>query len=302
MARSLTTGRSGSSPLPRIGTLIRAEDGAAAIRRLRPRGFECFAVNFGPRPFDLDLSRLADEVRAALVGSGAVVSALSFYGNPLAPGAAGRVAVRCWRQLIDFAPWFGTDVVAGFAGRVPGASVEDSLPRFQQVFGELAARAADRGVRLAFENCPMQGDWRTGDRNIAFNPAAWERIFAAVPAANLGLEWDPSHTLCQLAEPLPQLRQWMKKIFHIHAKDAEIWRDILRREGLLGPMSVTRHRLPGDGELDWTLVMRALRRGGYRGAVDIEGWHDPVFRGPREEEGQVDALRYLRRCRALAAP
>ena len=39
----------------------------------------------------------------------------------------------------------GTDVVAGFAGRVPGASVPDSLPRFKKVFGELAARAAGRG-------------------------------------------------------------------------------------------------------------------------------------------------------------
>ena len=293
MSRSLFT--------PRIGTLIRAEKGAAAIRPLLPQGFECFALNFGPRPFALDLSRLADEVRTVLAGSGTAVSALSFYGNPLAPDDAGRAAIRCWERLIDFAPWFGADVVAGFAGRVPGASVEDSLPRFKQVFSALAARAADCGVRLAFENCPMGGTWATGDRNIAFNPAAWERMFAAVPAANVGLEWDPSHTLCQLGEPLPQLRRWVKKIFHLHAKDAQIARAILRREGLLGPTPVSRHRLPGFGELDWTLIFRALRRGGYRGAVDIEGWHDPVYRGPREVAGQVKALRYLRRCRRRAA-
>ena len=288
------------TPVPRLGTLIRAEEGAVAIRRLRSHGFESYALNFGPRPFTLELSRLADDVRAALAGSGAVISALSFYGNPLAPDAAGRAARRCWRQLIDMAPWFGTDVVAGFAGRVPGASVDDSLPQFKKVFGALAARAAERGVRLAFENCPMGGNWTTGDRNIAFHPAAWERMFAAVPAPNLGLEWDPSHTLCQLADPLPQLRRWVKRIFHVHAKDAQLRRAVLRRAGLLGPTPAAVHRFPGLGVLDWTAVLRALRRGGYRGAVDIEGWHDPVFRGASELEGQINALRYLRRCRRLA--
>ena len=32
-------------------------------------------------------------------------------------------------------------------------------------------RAADKGIRLAFENCPMGGDWRRGGYNIAHNPA-----------------------------------------------------------------------------------------------------------------------------------
>jgi len=284
----------------RLGTLVRAEEAAAAIRRLRPHGFESFALNFGPRPFTLELPRLAGAVRAALAGSGAVISALSFYGNPLAPGAAGRAAIRCWRQLIDHAPAFGADVAAGFAGRVPGTTVDDSLPRFREVFGDLAARAAERGVRLAFENSPAGGNWKTGDRNIAFHPAAWERMFAAVPAPNLGLEWDPSHVLCQFADPLPQLRRWVRRIFHVHAKDAQFRRAVLRRAGLLGPEPALVHRFPGLGLLDWAVVLRRLRRGGYRGAVDIEGWHDPVFRGARELEGQVNALRYLQRCRRRA--
>ena len=33
-------------------------------------------------------------------------------------------------------------------------------------FGELAKRAADKGVRIAFENCTMRGNWQSGDWNI----------------------------------------------------------------------------------------------------------------------------------------
>ena len=33
----------------------------------------------------------------------------------------------------------------------------------------------------------MGGNWRSGDWNIAHNPSAWDIMFDAVPADNLGL-------------------------------------------------------------------------------------------------------------------
>ena len=76
------------------------------------------------------------------------------------------------------------------------------------MWGDLARRAADRGVRIAFENCAMGGNWATGDWNIAHNPDAWEMMFNAVPSDNLGLEWEPCHQLVYLIDPLPQIRKW----------------------------------------------------------------------------------------------
>ena len=32
-------------------------------------------------------------------------------------------------------------------------------------------------------------------------------------------------------------------------------------------------------------------------AIDIEGWHDPVYRGELEITGQVHGLNYLKNCR-----
>jgi sugar phosphate isomerase/epimerase len=59
-------------------------------------------------------------------------------------------------------------------------------------------------------------------------------------------------------------------------------------------------RTPGFGDSDWTRVISELRLAGYRGAIDIEGWHDPVYRGELELTGQVRALQYLKECRGGA--
>ena len=105
------------------------------------------------------------------------------FGNPL-EGRRSRHGRRCagWEALIDNAHLFGATTVAGFTGRVRGKPIEASLPRYKEVWGELARRAADKGVRLAFENCAMDGNWASGDWNIAHNPDAWELMFDAVPA------------------------------------------------------------------------------------------------------------------------
>jgi sugar phosphate isomerase/epimerase len=174
------------------------------------------------------------------------------------------------------------------------------MPRFKEVFGPLAKRAADKGVRLAFENCEMGGDWNRGDWNIAHNPAAWEMMFNELPNENLGLEWEPAHQLVQLIEPLPELRKWVKKVFHLHGKDATILWDVIHEVGVLGAKQYAFHRTPGFGDTNWTDIISELRRGGFVGSIDIEGWHDPVYRDDLEMTGQVHGLNYLKQCRGGA--
>jgi sugar phosphate isomerase/epimerase len=60
------------------------------------------------------------------------------------------------------------------------------------------------------------------------------------------------------------------------------------------------HRLPGFGDTDWTALIGILREAGWRGSIDIEGFHDPVYRDALETTGQVAALNYLGRCRGGA--
>jgi sugar phosphate isomerase/epimerase len=267
------------------------------IRQILPYGFESFAITFWETTGDNDMVKMADEIKGALAGSEAIVSALNIFCNPLLAGAEGAAAQADWRKCIDAAPLFGCDIVAGFSGRVPDCPIDESIPRYTEVFGELGRYAAERGVRLAFENCHMDGDWKSGSWNIAINPTAWEMMFNAVPLENIGLEWEPCHQMASLIDPLPQLRTWIKKVFHVHGKDATILWDVVREQGIHGPHPFMYHRTPGFGDSNWTDIISILRQGGYVGSIDIEGWHDPVYRDALEMTGQVAGLNYLKRCR-----
>ena len=285
----------------RIGTLAgMGKDTAAYIRQILPYGFESFSINFWQSLNGVDLPTLAGEVKEVLAGSDAVVSSLGMFGNPLLDDEEGRINREDWEKCIDAASLFGCDIVAGFAGRVPDRPIDESMPRFAEVFTPLAKRAADRGVRLAFENCDMGGDWHHGGWNIAQNPTAWEMMFNAVPLDNIGLEWEPCHQMVSLIDPMPQLRKWVSKIFHVHGKDATILWDVVKEHGVDGPKQFVFHRTPGFGDSNWTDIISELRRGGFTGCIDIEGWHDPVYRGELEMTGQVYALNHLKQCRGGA--
>jgi sugar phosphate isomerase/epimerase len=280
----------------RIGTLVNASaQSADYIRQILPHGFESFQLNFWQKIGDVSLERLASEVRE-VIGDKAVVSSLGMFGNPLQDETCAADLARC----IDAAELFGCNLVAGFAGAVEGKPLPESLPQFKNVWMQLAARAEGRGVRIAFENCDMDGWWHDVRWNIAHSPTAWEMIFNEVPSPALGLEWEPCHQLVSLIDPLPQLREWLPKILHIHGKDATVAWDVIRRYGIRGGKPYVWHRTPGFGDTNWTDLISILRMGGYKGSIDIEGGHDPVYRGELEMTGQVRGLNYLKQCRGGA--
>jgi len=281
----------------KIGTLIGADNIKKVMPKLVPYGFETFSITFWETTGGWDLELLAKEVEEILEGTDCCISSICVYGNPLLDTEKGKETRKSWERLIDAADLFGADIVAGFAGRLTDQPIEKSIPKFKEVFTPLAKQAKEKGVRLAFENCNMDGDWYRGDWNIAFSPKAWEMMFEAIPYDNLGLQWEPCHQLVQLVDPIPQLRKWADKIFTIHGKDATIAWDIIKEKGICGNDTYVWHRTPGFGDTNWTDVISILRMAGYKGSIDIEGWHDPVYRGELEYTGQVHALNYLKNCR-----
>ncbi len=281
----------------RIGTLVPGNDKTVSyIRQIKALGFESFSITFWQQ-VGVDLKRLAAEVRRELEGTDIRIHCLGMFGNPLESRPIDKVTLAGWKACIDAAPLFGADVVAGFAGRLIDQPVPASMKRFKQVFAPLARRAADKGIKLAFENCDMGGDWQRGDWNLAFAPTAWDMMFNEVPDANVGLEWEPCHQMVSLIDPLPQLKQWVHKVFHVHGKDATVMWDVIRKVGIRGGQPYVFHRTPGFGDTNWTDVISILRQHGYAGSIDIEGWHDPVYRGDLEMTGQVRAMNYLKACR-----
>lgn len=224
-----------------------------------------------------------------------------FYANHMDadPQAAAEHADQV-RRTVLLAEYLGVKTVAGFSGRVMGEDLEASVPAFKKIWSEHAKFAADHGIRIAFEHCPM-GRFNSpfGGINCICTPDMWDRCFDAVPADNLGLEWDASHLVCMLIDPITNVKRYGSRIFHVHAKDAKVNRDVVERFGLYHP-GATEHCFPGLGDTDWGLLVKELRRVGYAGDLNIEGWHDAVFRdhdggSQLEDLGLLIAKRHLER-------
>ncbi len=276
----------------RIGTLAPMNKGAAYLKEILPHGFESFSVTCWQHIGAVDVERTAKEMVEA-IGDRAVISSVGVFGNPLQD----EVTARDFGRLIDAAHLFKCNLVTGFAGAIEGKPLPESLNQFKKVWGELSRRAEAKGVRIAFENCDMGGWWHDVRWNIAHSPTAWEMMFDAVPSPAIGLEWEPCHQMVSLIDPLPQLRKWVKKVFHVHGKDATVAWDVIRTSGIRGGQPYVWHRTPGFGDTNWTDVISILRMGGFKGSIDIEGWHDPVYRENLEMTGQVHGLNYLKNCR-----
>ena len=277
----------------KIGTCVPGGQAEKWLPHIVKAGFECVSINFHMTLGDVNLKELAVKVREIIGDSGVKVAALGYYCNPLTNTEQRETLERC----IDLAADFGAPMVSTFAGALEGQSVEDAIPQFGRVFRELTKRAADRGIKIGIENCPMGGTWRHNTCNIGFHPRAWEMMFHEVSDENIGLEWEPAHQMLQLIDPVSQLRQWIGRVVHIHGKDATIDWDAVRRLGILGASEFAVSRTPGFGDTNWRDIITILHTGGYEGDICVEGYHDPIYSGEWEMTGQLHALKYLKWCR-----
>lgn len=279
----------------RIGTLAPMDKGAGYLSQVVQHGFESFELTLWQYIGSVDLDRTAAECLEAIEGK-AVISSVGIYGNPLTD----EKTAADWELLIRSAHKFGCSVVCGFAGAQEDRPVDQNMPRYREVFGKIAKVAEECGVKIAFENCDMGGTWEAPKWNIAHAPRAWEMMFNEVPGDAIGLEWEPCHQMVSLIDPIPQLRKYVSRIYHIHGKDATVNKDIIASEGIRSGIPCVWHRTPGFGDSNWSDIITILRKGGFVGAIDIEGWHDPVYRDELEMTGQVHSLEYLKWCRGGA--
>ncbi len=276
-----------------IGTCVPGDRATEWLPHLIKAGFETVSLNFHMSLGNTDLKELSKHVNEILGDSGVRVSCLGLYCNPIQYEEHKKALEYC----IENAGLFGAGIVSTFTGAYEGESVEKSIPKFKEVFTDLAKRAADKNLKIGIENCLMDGTWQHATCNIGFHPKAWEMMFNEVPADNLGLEWEPTHQMVQLIDPIAQLREWAGRIIHLHGKDATVDWDAVRRYGCTGAVPFVHHRTPGFGDTNWRDIISILRMNGYENDICIEGYHDPVYRDDWEMTGQLHALHYLKWCR-----
>jgi sugar phosphate isomerase/epimerase len=234
----------------------------------------------------IDVERLdPGKVRDMLDRHGLAISSLAYYPNNLHPDAGERRAANTHlRKVIDAASALGVPTVGTFVGRDPTKNVPDNVREFRKVWPRLVGYAERRGVNVAIENCPMLFSWDEwpGGTNLASSPALWDELFTIVPSERFGLNLDPSHLVWLQIDHERVVRDYASRILHVHAKDMEIDRDGLYRNGVLSfGMGWQIPRLPGLGEVRWDRFLSQLYRVGYDGVVSVEH-EDRAFEGSLE--------------------
>jgi sugar phosphate isomerase/epimerase len=229
----------------------------------------------------IDVERLdTSKVRDLLARHELEISSLAYYPNNLHPDPTERRAANGHlRKVIDAAAALGVPTVGTFVGRDKAKNLPDNFREFRRVWPRLVAYAESKGVNVAIENCPMIFSWDEwpGGTNLASTPAAWDEMFSLIPSERFGLNLDPSHLVWLQIDYERAVRDYASRILHVHAKDMEIDRDGLYRNGTtsLG-MGWQIPRLPGLGEVRWDRFLSQLYRVGYDGVVSVEH-EDRVF-------------------------
>lgn len=257
----------------------------------------------------LDNAEALDEFRKILADQGFSISALSCHGNALHPDAARAAHDRdVSRRTILLAEKLGIPVVVDFSG-CPGDSPKATQPnwvtcpwppdylevlrwQWEQVVTpywiEHGKFAADHGVRIAIEMHPGF---------VVYSPETMLRL-RAIAGPSVGCNLDPSHLFWQNIDPIAAVRILGDAIFHVHAKDTQIYPANLPKTGVLDTKPYTDERNRGwifrtcgygHGAEWWKEFVSTLRMFGYDNVLSIE--HEDSLLSA--EEGLTKAAAFL---------
>lgn len=286
------------------------------LQKLKALGVDTVELGTGNYPGDphcklsmLDNPAELDAFRQLLADYGFTISALSCHGEPLHPNP--EIAEKCRevsRKTILLAEKLGVPVVIDFSG-CPGDSDNAKYPNwvtaawpphFQELLAwqwenkvipywrERVKFAQDHGVKIAIEMHPGF---------VVHSPETLLRLRDAC-GENLGANYDPSHMFWQGIDPIAAIRILGDAIFHVHAKDTQIYTYNLPRTGVLDTKRFTDERNRawiyrtvgyGHGAEFWSEFISTLRMYGYDYVLSIE--HEDSLMSP--EEGLTKAVNFL---------
>ncbi len=272
------------------------DDFTEVVRRAKDLGYS--ALELGPA-YTVTESTI-DGVKEA----GLEVSDLIYCRNLLSPDRSEAEEHR--RAAIDrvrLAGATGIPVVVlcgGYADPCADLHAKDSyatvrrppienLEPFLREYGPVIEEAEKRDVRIAFEHCPLMGNWLIA-------PDLWNLAFDRLGSDRVGLCFDPSHLIWLFIDVPTAYEEFADRIFHIHAKDTEVYQSRLGRAGILADFSWWEGRLPGSGDLNWTRFFALVKQKAYGGYISVEH-EDPTWTGSveRVDTGLSYALSHMKR-------
>jgi sugar phosphate isomerase/epimerase len=286
------------------------------LAKLKAIGINTVELGTGNYPGDphlplalLDRGKELKEFKAKLEDEGFSISALSCHGNALHPDPAiGKAHAEVSKKTVRLAEKLGVPVVIDFSG-CPGDSDKAKYPNWVTCpwppdFLDLlewqwskkvipywtkhAKFASDHGVKIAIEMHPGF---------VAYSPETMLRLRKEA-GPNVGVNYDPSHMFWQGIDPIAAIRVLGDAIFHVHAKDTQIYATNLPKTGVLDTKKYTEERergwifrTVGYGHAFgwWKEFISTLRMYGYDYVLSIE--HEDSLMSA--EEGLQKAAAFL---------
>lgn len=263
---------------PKIGILGPFTEGN--VEFARKEGFGNMILGSSPHS-TLDAAAMTDEqiqhVKSTIAKAGISVSALQVTQNHIAPDSAKRERENAYFiKAIELAGKLGVPYIGTASGKDPSKSLDEQVQEIVRVYTDKYFPACEKHrVRILWEPWP-------GGPNVATSPVGFEALFKGFGnSPYVGLQYDPSHLLWQMMDPIQTARDFADKIYDVHLKDTEIRWDILRQGGI-NPVNKAEwwsYRLPGLGSIDWAAFFTVLQRIGYHGAMSIEH-EEPLYGSP----------------------
>jgi len=147
-------------------------------------------------------------------------------------------------------------------------------PRFGERLNALATYVESQGLKFAYH-------FHLG--TVVERPEDLDR-FVAHTASNVGFVVDTGHAALGGIDSAALIRRHPGRVAHVHTKDVRrpvFARVQAERKSFLDGVLAGMFTAPGDGDLDFETVMRALAEIGYSGWIVIEAEQDPKLADPR---------------------
>ena len=270
-----------------VSAILAEKQTDEVISFVAEKGFKCVEMMCWPKGraerryagvTHIDIDNLDDRsintIREQLEEHKIFISGLGYYPNPLDPDEEkSAFHLEHIKKMIRAAAQLGVPVINTFVGRDPQKNIEENLQGFRLKWPSVVKVAEEYNIRIGIENCPMyftQDEW-PGGKNLATTPEIWDRIFDIIPSPLFGLNYDPSHLVWQMMDPIRPIYDYAARLHHIHLKDAKVYHDKLNRVGIMAtPLSYHSPRIPGRGDVNWPAFFKALQDVGYNGPACIE--------------------------------
>jgi sugar phosphate isomerase/epimerase len=243
-----------------------------AIHMVADAGYKAIELNAETLPWaQAHITPAADAVSRRAVASacksrGLSVPAIGAHIQMVSADASQRAAAIAFvKGCADIAHDVGSPVIHILSGPLgKGVDMGQAWGWFRRAVEETTGYATKLGIQLGIE--AIAG-------HVFHGVDDYHRLRQELPGVPFKINFDPSHLEVQQEDPMRVVKELGDQVIHMHLKD--------------GKGSFPKFEFPplGKGNIDFTALVDALKKAGYKGALSVE--YEAQVYGYRQGESEI---------------